>query len=129
MRKLIYKVLLIDDDDCVFNLIKTRVKKEGLFIIWAKDGEEGIKKAKIELPDLVITDVVMPKINGFEVIKTLKDKALTADLKFIVLTNYGETPLVYDLDLQNSLGISKYLIKSNHTPTELVREIKEAIAV
>jgi YesN/AraC family two-component response regulator len=128
-NKLIYKVLLIDDDDTIYNLIKNRIKREGLFIIWAKNGEEGIKKANIEMPDLVITDIVMPKMNGFEVIKKLKEKALTQNLQFVVLSSYGETRLLHDEEFLKALGIKKYLVKSNHSPLELVKEIKEAIAI
>lgn len=126
--KLLVKLLIIEDDEGFFSILKPRVQKEGFFVIWARDGEEGIKKAIVEMPDLVVVDVVMPKSNGFEVIKKLKENALTCELKFIILTNYGETSLVYDKEFLETLGIKKYLVKSNHTPTQIAKEIKSVIA-
>jgi len=126
-EKLLLKVLFIEDDESFFGILKPRVQKEGFFVIWARDGEEGIQKACIELPDLIVVDIVMPKLNGFEVIKTLKENALTRNLKFIILSNYGETSLLYDKDFLETLGIKKYLIKSNHTPTQIAKEIKSVV--
>jgi DNA-binding response OmpR family regulator len=122
--KLIPKILLVDDDESFFNLLKTRLSREGFLVLWASDGIEGIKKARLEIPDLVVTDIVMPKINGFELIRVLKEKPSTQNIDYMVLTNYGETRLVYDKDFLETLGIKKYLIKSNHTPIEIVKEIK-----
>lgn len=125
--KLLLKILIVEDDEAFFGILKPRLSRAGFFVIWAKDGEEGIRRAKIEGPDIVVLDIVMPKINGFEVIKELKQRPMTKDLKLIVLSNYGETRLVYDEGFRSALGIAKYLIKSNHTPTEIVREIKEVV--
>lgn len=126
--KLVPKILLIDDDEIFFNLLKNRLSRDGFFVIWARDGLEGVKKARLEIPDIVVTDVVMPKMNGFEVIRVLKGKPSTQDITYLILTNYGESRLVYDKDFLETLGIKKYLIKSNHTPTEIVKEIKAALA-
>lgn len=126
--KFFVKLLIVEDDESFFSILKPRLSKAGFFVIWAKNGEEGIKKAKIEEPDIVVLDIVMPKVNGFEVIKELKQKAMTKDLILIVLSNYGETRLVYDESFRNALGIKKYLIKSNHTPSEIVQEIKEVVS-
>lgn len=127
-EKLLLKLLFIEDDEGFFSVLKPRVQKEGFFVLWAKDGEEGIQKARIELPDLIVVDIVMPKFNGFEVIKRLKEGALTRDLKFIILSNYGETSLIYDKEFLETLGIKKYLIKSDHTPTQIAKEIKSVVS-
>jgi CheY-like chemotaxis protein len=127
-EKLVSKILLIDDDEVFFCLLKNRLSRDGFYVIWARDGLEGIKKARLELPDVIVTDIVMPKVNGFEVIRALKEKPSTKNICYIVLTNYGETRLVYDKDFLSTLGIHKYLIKSNHTPIEIVKEIKLALS-
>lgn len=117
------KVLIVDDDDAFFNLLKNRLSKDCL-VIWAKDGEEGISKALEKDPDLIVTDIMMPKANGFEVIRRLKNKKETAHIDFVIISGYGEPRMVYEPKFLESLGIRKYLIKSNHTPTEIAREIK-----
>lgn len=122
------KILFIDDDKSIFNLIKTQIKGNGLKIIWTGDGQEGIKIAKSEMPDILVTDVLMPHVNGFEIVKRMKENPLTKDIKCIILTNYGETRLVYDKNFHTTLGVVKYLIKSNHTPKEIAKEIKSALA-
>lgn len=126
-EKLLFKLLFIEDDESFFSILKPRAQKEGFFVLWARNGEEGIEKARVELPDLIVVDIVMPKLNGFEVIRALKENALTRDLKFIILSNYGETALLYDREFLDTLGIKKYLIKSNHTPTQIVKEIKSVL--
>ncbi len=123
MSKLLSKVLFIEDDDSIYNVLKPRLLKKGIFLIRARNGIEGIKKAKKEVPEIIITDIVMPKMNGFEMIRILKSFSMMSQVKFIILSNYGEASLLYDGDFLNSLGISKYLIKSNHTPAEIVNEI------
>lgn len=122
--KLLSKVLIVDDDETFLSQVKARMPKKGIFMIFARDGEEGLKKAKIEMPDLVVTDVVMPKLNGFEMIRALKEKPLTKDLRFIILSNYGETRQVYDKKFQARLGVERYFIKSNHSFIEIGQEIE-----
>src|SRR3990170_6948612 len=104
-EKLLSKLLFVEDDEVFFNVLRPRLLRAGFFVIWAKDGEEGIKKAKVETPDIVVLDIVMPKVNGFEMIKILKERPLTKGLKFIILSNYGETRLVYDEEFRSALGI------------------------
>lgn len=125
--KLILKILLVDDDEIFFNLLKSRLAREGYLVLWARDGFDGIKMARVEIPDLIVTDIVMPKLNGFELIRILKEKPSTQGIDYMILTNYGETRLVYDKEFLETLGIRKYLIKSNHTPIEIVKEIKEIL--
>lgn len=126
--KLIQKILLVDDDEVFFGMLKNRLSREGYLVLWARDGFEGIKKARLELPDLIITDIVMPKINGFELIRVLKENPSTQGIDYMIITNYGETRLVYDNEFLETLGIKKYLIKSNHTPIEIVKEIKAILS-
>lgn len=117
------KVLVVDDDDAFFNLLKNRLSKDCV-LIWAQDGEDGITKALDKQPDLIVTDIIMPQTNGFEVIRRLKSHQETAHIDFIILSGYGEPRVVYEQKFLDSLGIRKYLIKSNHTPAEIAKEIK-----
>lgn len=126
-EKVLLKILFVEDDEVFFNCLAPRLLKAGLLILRAKDGQEAILTARKEIPDLIVIDVVLPKYNGFEVIKILKEKPLTNLIKYIILSDYGESQLIYDESFRSSLGIEKYLIKSKHTPTEIVREIKEVL--
>lgn len=120
------KVLIVDDDDSFFNLLRNRLSKDCI-IIWAKDGEDGITKALEKEPDIIVTDIMMPKANGFEVIRRLKSHQETAAIDFVILSSYGESRMVYEQKFLDSLGIRKYLIKSNHTPAEIAKEIKQLL--
>ncbi|MDD3480673.1 MAG: response regulator [Patescibacteria group bacterium] len=126
-NSLLSKVLIIDDDDTFFNVLKPRLDKRGVFLIRARDGEEGIRRARIEEPELIITDIVMPRLNGFDLIKALKQSSITRDRKYIILSDYGEKRFVENYEFLNSLGICKYLIKSNYTPIEIVNEVIETL--
>jgi CheY-like chemotaxis protein len=126
--KLLSKVLLIDDDVSVFDLLKESFTDERVFLMWSRDPEEGVKKAKIEMPDLVITDLLMPRMNGFDVIKTLKSRPMTHDIDIVLLAPNGNGDNEDDPEFLDSLGIKKYLIKSNHSPLEIANEIKTVLA-
>lgn len=126
-KNLIYRVLLVDDDKTTFDLLSPRLAREGIMILWANTGAKALKIAQEKSPDIVVTDLVMPEMNGFDLIRELREGQKTAHLEYVVLSNYGETRVVYDSAFLNSLGIRKYLLKSNHTPTEITKEIKKAI--
>lgn len=121
-------VVIIDDDDSYYNILKPKFAKSSISLIWAQSGQNGVDIVEKKKPKLVITDVVMPECNGFEVIRILKSKPETADTMFVILSDWGETRLVYDAEFLNSLGIDRYLIKSNHTPTEVFKEVKNILS-
>ena len=79
------KILLIDDEKALLNLLRENLQAEGYEVITASDGEEGLKKAQNEKPDLVICDVIMPKKDGFEVLKVLRQNT-KFQVPFIMLT-------------------------------------------
>jgi CheY-like chemotaxis protein len=126
--KLLSKVLLIDDDVSVFDFLKESFTDERVFLMWTRDPEEGVKKAKTERPDLVVTGLLMPRMNGFEVIKNLKSRPSTHDIDIVLLAPNGNEETEEDPDFLDSLGIKKYLIKSNHSPLEIANEIKTVLA-
>jgi len=84
------KVLVIDDNRIILRIIKTKLVNEGLDVILASDGEEGLKKAFTEKPDLIISDIIMPKLNGFEVYHELQKNPETQKVPVIFLTAWGE---------------------------------------
>ena len=119
MRK--KKILIVDDDTNITLSISFVLKKEGYTVIVAVDGEEAIKKAKEELPHLIVLDIMLPKINGFEVHKQLKANAQTSEIYTIMLTAKENEK---DKRLAEDLGVSAYMTKPFNIET-LLSEIKK----
>lgn len=120
-------VVIIDDDDSYYNILKPKFAKSNINLIWSRSGQDGLDIVDKKRPRLVITDIVMPGCNGFELIRILKSKPETTNMMFVILSDWGETRLVYDAEFLNSLGIDRYLIKSNYTPTEVFKEVKNIL--
>lgn len=93
-------------------------------MISALDGETGLKLAKSQKPDLILLDLVLPKIHGFEVLKKLKEDKETKDIPVIVLTNLEG---VGDVDKVLGLGATTYLVKAQYSLEEVVEKIKKAL--
>lgn len=84
------KILLVDDAETILMMERMILKKEPYDLVTAKDGEEALAKAELECPDLILLDVIMPKMNGFEVCKQLRQKELTKTTPIIMVTTRGE---------------------------------------
>ena len=119
-----HKILLIEDDPFLLDMYSTKFKEVGFDIEVAQDGEMGISKAKEIMPDLILLDVVLPKKDGFEVLKALKSDGQTAKIPVVMLTNLG---LESDVKRGLELGAQSYIIKAHFTPTEVVAKIKEVL--
>lgn len=118
------KILLIEDDPFLLDMYVTKFKEVGFDIDVAQDGEMGVLKTKELMPDLVLLDVVLPKKDGFEVLKILKSDKQTAKIPVVLLTNLG---LESDVKRGLELGAQSYIIKAHFTPTEVVVKVKEIL--
>jgi len=118
------KILLIEDESSLQKTFREVLEREGFEIMSALDGEIGIRLAKEKKPDLVLLDLVIPKINGLEVLKALKEDAQTKTIPVIVLTNLEGVDIV---DKALELGATTYLVKSVYTLEEIVEKIKNAL--
>jgi CheY-like chemotaxis protein len=116
------KILLVEDDQNIRNMYLVMLKSIGLDLITASDGQEGLVKARQELPDLILLDVIMTKIDGFTVLEELKKDDSTKNIPVVLLTNLGTDE---DKQKGKDLGAVDYLIKSNTTAIELKEKIKE----
>ncbi|OGW54376.1 MAG: hypothetical protein A2Z46_04675 [Nitrospirae bacterium RBG_19FT_COMBO_55_12] len=117
------KILSIDDSPTVQRLIDMILSSQGYQVVLASDGEEGIVKAKAEKPAVVLVDFVMPKMNGFQVCKTLKEDPEFKDTPIILVTSKGDKVGSKFVDV---LGITEYFTKP-FQPEELLARIREAI--
>ena len=117
-------ILIIEDDKFLRELIVRKLIKEGYDISQAIDGEEGIKKVKEEKPDLVLLDLILPGIDGFEVLSRVKEDPTLALTPVIILSNLGQKE---DVERGLKLGAVDYLIKAHFTPGEIIDKVKAAL--
>jgi DNA-binding response OmpR family regulator len=119
------KILLVEDDTFLLEMYSTKFNLEGFDVVAAADGEEGLKLAKKEKPDIVLLDVLMPKIDGFTVLKKLKKDSQTKAIPVVLLTNLGQKN---DIDKGLKDGAEGYLIKAHFIPSEVVSKIKKILS-
>jgi CheY-like chemotaxis protein len=119
------RILLAEDDRILRKAGEVSLRKKGYEVIAAVDGEDALAKARDHRPDLVLLDVMMPKMNGFEVLHALKGEPGIRDIPVIMLTNL-EQPA--DIKRAADAGAHSYLVKSNMNLDELAARIKEALA-
>jgi DNA-binding response OmpR family regulator len=117
------KILDIDDSPTVQRLIEMILSSQGYEVVLASDGEEGIAKARSERPEVILVDFVMPKMNGFQVCKTLKEDPDFKDTPIILVTSKGDKVGSKFVD---TLGITEYFTKP-FQPEELLAKIREVI--
>ncbi len=118
------KILLVEDDNNLREIYEARLQAEGYTIVSAKDGEEALVVAKSEKPDLIISDVMMPKISGFEMLDILRNTPELGNTKVIMLTALGQTE---DQSRANRLGADRYLVKSQVTLEDIVKVSHELL--
>jgi len=116
------KILIVEDDKFLRDLITQKLNAENFDVVIAQDGEEGIRKIEEEKPDLVILDLLLPVIDGFEVLKRMKANSKIADTPVIILSNLGQKE---DVERGMALGAKDYMIKAHFTPNEVIDKVKK----
>lgn len=119
------KVLLIEDDALISKMYKQVFEFEGFEVHTANDGLDGIAQAEAILPDIIFCDVMMPKMNGLEVLETLKSNEKTKDTMVVMLTNMSGTQ---DSQRAMNLGAFAYIVKSEYKPKEIVDMAKKFLS-
>ena len=109
-------ILIIEDDKFLRELVIQKLIKEGYETSEAVDGEEGIKKIKEEKPDLILLDLILPGIDGFEVLSKMREDPALAQIPVIILSNLGQKD---DVEKGLKMGAVDYLIKAHFTPEKL----------
>ena len=118
------KILIIEDEEIMINLLQRKLTQEGYEISIAIDGDEGIRAMKKVKPDLILLDIIMPKMGGFEVMEEMnKDKKLK-NIPIIVISNSGQP---VELDRAQKLGAKDWLIKTEFDPQEVIDKVVEQI--
>ncbi len=119
------KILLVEDDPFLVDIYSSRLKSEGYKIDMAGDGELAVKKIKKEKPDILLLDMVLPKMDGWGVLREINEnKELLKDMKIIILSNLGEQK---EIERGLEMGSTAYIVKADHTPSETVEKIKKIL--
>lgn len=118
------KILIVEDDEALLNLYDKKLTNCGYEVVRAEDGVKGYEAAKREELDVILLDIMLPVMNGFELLKRLKRENFIEETPVVILSNYGETNNVTE-GLIN--GAVEYLIKAEHTPAEVVNIVNDAL--
>ena len=118
------KILIIEDDKFLRELIAKKILKEGYEVFEAVDGTEGLTKVKEVKPDLILLDLILPIVDGFEVLSQLKKETSLSSSPVIILSNLGQKE---DVEKGLKLGAAGYLIKAHFELDEIVERIKDVI--
>lgn len=115
------RILLVEDDQSLANVYVTRLQAEGFDVRHVADGEEALANARTYKPDLVLLDVMMPKVSGFDVLDILRNTPETANLKVVMLTALSQQS---DKERAQSLGADDYLVKSQVVISDVIDRIR-----
>ena len=118
------KILFIEDEITLQKTLGDILTKEGYKVINALNGEEGLRLAKSEKPDLIILDLVLPRLHGFDVLKKLKEDKETEEIPVIILTNLEK---MEDVNKALELGATTYLVKTQYSLEEVTGKIKKSL--
>lgn len=118
------KILIIEDEEIILDLLKRKLSSEGYEISLARDGDEGLKVMKEMKPDIIVLDVVMPKMGGFEVMEEMGKNPDLKKIPVIIVSNSGQP---VEIDRAKELGAKDWLIKTEFDPQEVVDKVVKQI--
>lgn len=118
------KILLVEDEKTLREMYSLKLTKEGYEVTAAEDGEQAVELAKSSKPDLVLLDVILPKVDGFAVLEELRKTKGFAKTPIIMLTNLGQKE---DLAKGKEAGATDYLIKADTTPAGIAKKVEEVV--
>lgn len=118
------KVLIIEDDSYISDMYKIKLESENFEVVVAEDGVKGLNELETYRPDMILLDVVMPKVDGFSVLKSIKNTEAIKNIPVVMLTNLGQKD---NVERGFALGASGYIIKAHFTPSEVVKKVKEIL--
>lgn len=118
------KILLVEDEEIIVDLLQKKLSQEGYDMKIARDGEEGLAAMKKEKPDLVLLDIIMPRIGGFEVMEEMNKNPELKKIPVIIISNSGQP---VEIDRAKELGAKDWLIKTEFDPQEVIEKVVKQI--
>lgn len=119
-------ILIVDDDPLMVRMYQKKFEVDGYSVQVASDGKQALENIRVQSPDLILLDIMMPKLNGLEVLKAIKDSEKYKNIPIILLTNVGSSQ--EDIDRGLELGAVAYLVKASNRPSTVVEKVKEVLA-
>jgi DNA-binding response OmpR family regulator len=120
------KILIVEDDVFIRDIYQVKFSQEGFEVTVAEDGIKALEKLEKLVPDIILLDIIMPYMNGMEVLKKIKSNVLLKDIPIIMLTNISEKEKVSE---GMEYGVNDYLIKSHFTPSEVVHKVNTLLNI
>lgn len=118
------KVLIVEDDVFMARMYLKIFSHENYEVTVASNGEDGLMKARENKPDVILLDIMMPKMNGFQVLETIKSDSKLANTPVIMLTNLAGDQ---DIEEARKIGAADYIVKSNYSPSQILDIVKKVI--
>jgi two-component system, OmpR family, phosphate regulon response regulator PhoB len=118
------RVLLVEDDRFLRRACEKSLQQQGFTVSTAPDGEEALRAIRADPPDIILLDLLMPKVSGFEVLKDIRSDEKTRSIPVIILTNSSKETDIREIQ---SLGVTGYLVKANLSLEELGSQVKQAL--
>ena len=118
------RILIVEDDNFLSQMYVTKLELENFKVLSALTGLQGLKTAQKEKPDLILLDLNLPEMDGFEVLEHLKEGEETKNIPVLILTNFSQKE---HIDRCLALGASDYLIKAHFVPSEVIKKIKSIL--
>lgn len=118
------KILLVEDDQYIIDVYKTKLEKEGYRVIVVQDGKDFFPILEKENPDLILLDIVLPHVDGWEILKALRKNPKFKEKKVVIISNLSQRE---EIEKAREFGVIKFLVKAHYTPSEIVEEIKKII--
>ena len=118
-------VLIVDDDEFLLEMYALKFKEAGFHVEVAETGREAVEKAREIVPDVILLDIVLPEMDGFEVLQEIRRGKDAPDSIIIMLTNLGQKD---DTERSIRLGAEDYIIKAHFTPSEVVEKVTSLLA-
>ncbi len=118
------KILVVEDDKFLRELITQKLSREGYDVYEGVDGEDGVKKAKESKPDIILLDLILPGIDGFEVLAKIKEDSDLVNIPVVILSNLGQRD---DVERGLKLGAVDFLIKAHFTPGEIIEKVQKIL--
>lgn len=119
------KILLVEDDPLLADIYTTKLQEAGFSLQVVSDGAKVVEEARAAKPDIVLLDIVLPNIDGWEVLRALKADGELKNTKIIILSNLGQKEEV-EKGLQ--MGAARYLVKAHYTPSQVAEEIQNVVS-